>query len=285
VPWRGHVPAAVAVAVVCAVAPVGPVDLAPRAAAGGRATLIRVDADSGRVRAVLQLPARARDVLVSGGQIWTNAEGRLLRVDPRTNRVHLVARDVAGLTVAGNEVWAALRRNQLVQFDGRTGARRRSLRLSSRPLFAVGDAGFPAVADDSVWLTVPKLGDPREPHALWRLDRRSGRVQGKLAIGVNPTPPFAAFGSLFIVNAPRIGRNTLLRVRPAPARVVEVATPGSPWGLTAGVGALWVGGRVDRVVWRLEPRTARPVATVGLPELAGSRLRCARCGSLPGRDF
>ena len=90
----------------------------------------------------------------------------------------------------------------------------------------------------------------------------------KRPIGVNPTPPFAAFNSLFIINAPQIGRNTLLRVTRDAPRAIEVATPGSPWGIAVGGGSLWVGGRNDRVVWRMNPRTARMTASVRLPEFA-----------------
>jgi sugar lactone lactonase YvrE len=210
----------------------------------------------------------ARDVRIVSGKVWTSAGGRLVRVDPATNRVHSVdARNVAGFTVAGEDVWAAAAGNQLLRLDGATGARERSLRLSSRRVFAVGDAGFPVVAWGSLWLTVPKLGRESEPQTLWRLDMRTGRVLAKLPIGVNPTPPFAAFGSLFILNAPRSRPNQLLRLRRGARRPIEVATPGNPWGLAAGAGSLWVGGRTDRVVWRLNPRSTRSTATIDLPEL------------------
>jgi hypothetical protein len=215
------------------------------------------------------LGGAAPDVLVASSQVWTSADGRLIRIDPASDRAYLVAREVAGFATDGDDVWAAVGGNRLVRLDGATGAQERSFRLARSPLFAVGDAGFPVLGWGSVWLTVPKLGQEYEPQTLWRIGSRGGRVLAKLPIGVNPTPPLAAFGSIFLLYATPPGQpNLLARLDRGARALVAIATPGSPWARAAGGGSLWVGGRFDPVVWRLDPRTARSAAAVDLPEPA-----------------
>jgi hypothetical protein len=168
-------------------------------------TLVRLDAGSGRVRAVVRLGGTARDVRIAGGQVWTSADDRLIRVDPASDRPRVVATDAAGFATDGKDVWAAIGGNRLKRFVGATGTRKVSFLLAAIFLLYATPSGRPDI--------------------LARLDRGAR------------TP-------------------------------VPLATRTSPWALAADGGSLWVGGRAEPVVWRLDPRSARPVVTVELPEPA-----------------
>jgi sugar lactone lactonase YvrE len=151
--------------------------------------------------------------------------------------------------------------------DGATGARERLFELGTRALFAVGDAGFPVVAAGSLWLTVPKLGQESEPQTLWRLNAQTGRVIKKIPIGVNPSPPLAAAGFIWIISVPANRPNELSRLDPAGRKPVRLRAPENPWALAAGANSVWVGRRYSPVIVRLDPATARLNATIPLPGL------------------
>ena len=78
--------------------------------------------------------------------------------------------EVVGTASDGEDLWVAVDGNRLVRIDGATGQREASFRLGRTALFAPRDAGFLAVGHGSIWLTVPKLGDPGAPHELWWID-------------------------------------------------------------------------------------------------------------------
>jgi hypothetical protein len=88
--------------------------------------------------------------------------------------------EVVGAASDGEDLWVAVDGNRLVRIDGATGQREASFRLGRTALLAPRDAGFLAVGHGSIWLTVPKLGDPGAPRELWPIGPRTGTVRAKI---------------------------------------------------------------------------------------------------------
>jgi len=109
-------------------------------------------------------------LITASGQVWTQnfGDGTLSRIDPVTSRATSRLQEMVGAASDGEDLWVAVDGNRLVRIDGATGQWEASFRLGRTALFAPRDAGFLAVGHGSIWLTVPKLGDPGAPHELWR---------------------------------------------------------------------------------------------------------------------
>jgi DNA-binding beta-propeller fold protein YncE len=225
-------------------------------------TVVRVDGQSGRVEAVIAVGPDPLLLTVASGQVWTLnlGDGTLSRVDPATNRATTVrAGEVVGFTSDGRDLWIAVDGTRLAKIDGVTGSEETSIRLTTRRLFALRDAGFLAVGRRSIWLTVPTLGEPMGPQELWRIDPEGGGVLATYRLGPDPTTPLLdgpyvwsiSFNGLSRIDV-RSGRTQL---------VVPSGGPGGPWGVAAGGGSIWMGQQSGEV-WRLDPATGRPDAKI-----------------------
>jgi outer membrane protein assembly factor BamB len=181
----------------------------------------RIDPQTNRVTAAIVLPPPTRDhggVFTAGGYVWVSDFSELLRIDPRTNRIDKRVRlDQEGQPAYGGAVDARgiydLRRDgKLVTLDPRTGARVRvvTAELPDPPLLAsdgailvqngsgvaalnsstgriawrtnlgVSRVNGAAYRGGSLWVQgTPTSGDRDQ---LWRLDPRTGRVTGQLAL-------------------------------------------------------------------------------------------------------
>lgn len=238
---------------------------APREASFGPVdnnTVVRVDARSGRIEAVIPVGPDPLLLTVASGQVWTLnlGDGTLSRVDPATNRATTVRHgEVVGFTSDGRDLWIAVDGNTLAEIDGITGAEKRSIRLTRRRLFALRDAGFLAVARQSIWLTVPTLGEPMAPQQLWRIDPDTGRVVATYRLGPDPLPPLLDGPYVWSISFDGLSR---IDVRSGKTRlVVPSGGPGGPWGVAAGGGSIWMGQQYGEV-WRIDPASGRPEAKV-----------------------
>jgi outer membrane protein assembly factor BamB len=226
-------------------------------------TVVRVDAQSGRVEAVIPVGPDPLLLTVASGRVWTLnlGDGTLSRVAPVTNAATTVRiGEAVGFASNGPDLWVAVDGNRLVRIDGGTGTQETSLRLGRRQLFALRDAGFPAIGHGSIWLTVPVLGRSDFANTLWRLDPKTGRVITRIEIGPDPLPPLIDGRYIWIVSLHGLSR---IDVRTQEVRiVVPSARPGvGPWGVAAGAGSVWMGQSYGEV-WRLDPPTGRPEAKV-----------------------
>lgn len=234
-------------------------------------TVVRIDAATGVVREQIAVGPAPLNLRVSAGQIWVQnfGDGTLMRIDPGSKRpVTVPAGKVAGLAVHGSDIWAARDGNRLSQLDGATGAEKRSIILGTIPFFAVGDAGFLAIGESTIWLTVPKLGEPEAMQSLWRIDLASGRVVAKIPIGRDPLPPLIDGDYVWVLTPV-----DLYQIHISSNRPKRLAVPRFPWGLAAGAGSVWIGNqfrlRVPLLfkgpeVWRLDPATGSPVAKIAV---------------------
>jgi len=229
----------------------------------GHNTVVRVDSASGRVEAVVPVGPDPLLLTTTLDQVWTLnlGDGTLSRVDPVTNAATTVRiGEAVGFASNGPDLWVAVDGNRLVRIDGGTGTQETSLRLGRRQLFALRDAGFPAIGHGSIWLTVPVLGRSDLPNILWRLDPKTGRVITRIRIGPDPLPPLIDGRYIWIVSLDGLSR---IDVRTQEVRmVVPSAGPGvGPWGVAAGAGSVWMGQQYGEV-WRIDPETTRPTAKI-----------------------
>jgi DNA-binding beta-propeller fold protein YncE len=231
-------------------------------------SLVRVDAATGDVFDVIDVGEHPALVTIAGGHVWTLdfGDGSLSMVDPerRTVEARIAFDDGAAAMVADREdLWVAADEHDLVLLDGRTGAEMSRIQLSDEPLFRTRDAGFVAVTDDALWVTVPKLGFPSQPHELWRVDPQSGTIVARLPLGRDPHPPVVSGGALYIVS---VTDETLTRVAAQTDRTTIVPVGRHPYWIAAGAGAVWVGHELGKVIWRMDPDSLARNAVIEIGE-------------------
>ena len=166
----------------------------------GHASIVRIDASSGRVKAVIPVGRDPLLLVRAGGSIWTLqfGDGKLARIDPKTNDV------VKGRP--GRRSRPGIRRRRRVGRGKRqyartarwsTGRRKLVLKLARRRLFALRDAGFLIVDSGAIWVTIPVLGDNSADQTLWRVDPRTGAVTARAPLLANPVS-LAADGGRYL---------------------------------------------------------------------------------------
>lgn len=111
------------------------------------------------------------------------------------------------------------------------------------------------VGAGSLWV----LGDALD-RRMWRLDRRSGRIQATIELGFAPTSVEVANGLVWITDGVR---DRLVPLDPADNEVLAGIRVGrGPSGVAAGAGAVWVANTLDGSLSRVDPQTRRVVATI-----------------------
>lgn len=225
-------------------------------------TVVRVDAQSGSVEAVIPVGPDPLLLTVASGRVWTLnlGDGSLSAVDPATNEARTVRPgEVVGFTSDGRDLWISVDGNTVARIDGVTGQEERSIRLASRPLFALRDAGFLAVGRQSIWLTIPTLGERMGPQELWQIDPDTEEVIDRYDLGPDPMAPLLDGPYVWSISFNGLSR---IDLRSGKTRlVVPSGGPGGPWGVAAGAGSIWMGQQYGEV-WRLDPATGRPVAKI-----------------------
>jgi DNA-binding beta-propeller fold protein YncE len=228
------------------------------------ATVVRVDAGTGAIEAVVPVGPDPLLLAVASGRIWTAnlGDGTLSRVDPSSNEATTVRPgEVVGIASDARDLWVARDGNVVARLDGETGDEMASFVLGPKPLFELRDAGFLGVGRESVWLTVPQLGEPDEPHSLWRLDQETGEVRSRLPLGRDVLPPLVDDRYVWII---AMGERTLTRVDQRSGEAADVPVGPLPLALAAGAGSLWVGHESSPEVWRIDPDTLEVTAMIDI---------------------
>jgi sugar lactone lactonase YvrE len=227
------------------------------------ASVVRVDARSGRVEAVVPVGVDPLQLVVAARQVWTMefGEGTLARIDPGTNKAAAVdIGEAAGMASDGDDIWVAANGNTLVRLDGASGRQERVLKLAKKPLFELRDAGFLTVSSGSIWLTIPVLGDNSADQTLWRIDPQTGAVKARAPLLANPVSLAADARYVWVAN---IDGGKVTRVEVATNTAKNVAASIGPAGVATGAGSLWVSHYVPEV-WRIDPKTMRVQSKIHL---------------------
>lgn len=227
------------------------------------ASVVRLDVTSGRVKAVVGVGVDPLLLAVAGGQVWTLdfGEGTLSRIDPETNKATTVdVGEGAGMASGGEHIWVAANANTLVRLDGVSGKRETVLKLGSKRLFRLRDAGFLTVAAGSIWLTIPVLGNNSADQKLWRIDPQTGAVRGRAPLLANPVSLASDVRYVWVANIDG-GKVTRIDVTTNSAKNVDTSI--GPAAVTTGAGSLWVTHYVPEV-WRIDPDTTRVQAKIHL---------------------
>jgi streptogramin lyase len=231
------------------------------------ASVVRLDASSGRVKKVIPVGPDPLLLVSAGGSIWTLqfGDGKLARIDPKTNDVTTVdVGEGVGLASDGTDVWVAANGNTLVRLDGSTGGHKRVLKLAKRRLFALRDAGFLTVDSGAIWVTIPVLGDNLANQTLWRVDRRTGAVTARPPLLANPVS-LAADGGRYVWVA-NVDGGKITRVDVTTNKTKNFEADIGPAGVAVGAGSLWVSHFVPEV-WRVNPQTTQVEAKIHINDV------------------
>ena len=198
--------------------------------------LARLDVDTRAPRATIPLP-RGREtvsdavsdhIAVGAGGVWViGSDERVLRVDPRTNRVAAAIPGVRAHAIAADarSVWALAADGTVARIDARSNAVVGRGRVSASSVASIaagrGGAWISAPADGVVWRVVPG--------ALDRL------VMSTVRVPIGTTDVAYGAGALWAVNPLR---GTLSRVEGTTVRTIAVG--GFPRAVAVGEEGVWV---------------------------------------------
>jgi virginiamycin B lyase len=235
------------------------------------AQLLRIDPQSGKVRARIDVGGSPGGVIAAAGAVWVHdwERGRLSKVDPGTNRVVktlTVGSSNSDIAFAAGAVWAIDERGLLLRVDPDTAAvtQRKSLGAAAR-LTTDASGVTLAAAGDTLWIVV---GDGQ----ITQVDARTGRVLGRArgpALPLEKSRRAAADETGLWISSP--ARREVLHIDARTRKVTRLPVPGDPGPLAIVDGRIWVGtmhdtGTVTRVTV-LEP-DGRIVGTTPVPHPA-----------------
>jgi virginiamycin B lyase len=190
------------------------------------------------------------------GSVWVASygTGRLVRIDPRRNRVSKrirVAPGICPIAVGAGSLWVASdKTNVLYRVDPRGGRVVARTRVAEWPAHVT-------VAFRSVWVSAYERG------TVARIDPRTNRVMRVYAVGGNPSGLTQANGSLWIA----FGRSgtALGRLDPGSGAVTKIPLGHTgPGFLSSAAGSLWTT-TADGFAVRVDPSSASVVATYAIP--------------------
>ena len=230
--------------------------------------VLRVDAGNSAIRDTITLGGGPGIPTIAGGYLWVLnfGDGTVTRIDPTTVRVADTLEfehGAAAILGHGDDLWVTADQHDLIRLDGRSGNEIDRFELDRELLFRTGDAGFLAYADGAIWVTVPDLRRPLDPHELWRIDPETGDLHARLIIDRDPHPPVTLGDDIFAVSP---SRNTLTRVDAATNDTTSVRVGAEPVAVAAGDGSIWVGHDRDLSIWRLDPTTLSTQAIIEIGE-------------------
>jgi sugar lactone lactonase YvrE len=234
------------------------------------AALLRIDVQTGKVRARIDVEGSPGTVLAAAGALWVQdwERGRLLKVDARANRVveTLTVGSSNDIAFAAGAVWAIDERGMLVRVDPDTVAvtQRVSLGAGAPPTDAP-DGSTLAAAGDALWV-VAGDGDITE------IDARTGRILGRArgpALPLETSRRTGADASGLWISSPT--RRELVHIDARTRRVTRFPVRGDPGPLAIVDGRIWVGtlhdtGTLTRVT--VLATDGRIVGTMPLPDQA-----------------
>jgi DNA-binding beta-propeller fold protein YncE len=203
----------------------------------------------------------AEGLTFGAGSLWMAAGDRLLRLDPRTDRI------VASIPVASNDsgpagvafgagaVWLPVAvPGSVWRVDPA------SNKVVARIPLGASLAGFigVAVSDSAVWIT---SGEQRGG-VLFRIDPRRNRVTARLPLPGVPSDVAATRQSVWVTTT----SGQVLVVEAGRGRIIGAVETGGPLGFTQTValaaGAVWLADPLAKVVLRVDPASLRVVARI-----------------------
>jgi streptogramin lyase len=204
--------------------------------------LLRIDLETGKVRARIDVGGSPGGVIAAAGAVWVHdwERGRLSKVDARTNRVVktlTVGSANSDLAFAAGAVWAIDERGLLVRVDPDTAAvtERKSLGAAAT-LPTDGSSGSTlAAAGDTLWIVG---GDGHITEVDARTARILGRARGP-ALPVEKSRRAGADDSGLWISSP--ARRELLHIDARTRKVARLPVRGDPGPLAIVNGRIWVG--------------------------------------------
>ncbi len=205
--------------------------------------------------AVIPIPG-APDWIAIGDDVWisNNPMSNVTRIDPATNKVKQVIRDLpnacSGLAIGFGSLWVPTCKDQSVaRVDLATG------QITARVKTGVANSeGGIAVGAGSVWLMTDKTS------VLSRIDPVTNQVTAKTQLPPGCFTTAFGFDSVWVTCTQQ---NSVVRVDPSTNAVVAtIATGPQPRFLTAGEGSVWTLNQGDGSITRVDPGNNQVAATI-----------------------
>jgi hypothetical protein len=203
----------------------------------------------------------AEGLTFGAGALWMAAGDRLLRLDPRTDRIvasiPVASKDSgpAGVAFGAGAVWLPVAvPGSVWRVDPA------SNKVVARIPLGSSLAGFigVAVSDDAVWIS---SGEQRGG-VLIRIDPRHNRVTARLPLPGVPSDVAATREAVWIATT----SGQVLVVEAGRGRIIGAVETGGPLGFTQTValaaGAVWLADPLSKVVVRVDPASLRVVARI-----------------------
>jgi len=212
----------------------------------GRKNLIRADAKTGKIIAVIAAPpAQSEGGIASGaGSVWlvTSEEGVLARIDPATNKIAATIAIPSGSynpLFAEGYVWiTSNRHNELVQVDPATNKVIATIPTGRNPRFLTYGEG-------SVWTL--NQGDG----TISRIDTRTAKALAKIDLGIPGHGGEITFG--FHSVWATLSGFPITRVDVTTNKVTEQWVGSGGDSIRVAHGSLWLTNYKTGEVWRMTP--------------------------------
>ena len=217
-----------------------------------------IDPKTSRVIADIPVGLRPSGVAVGEDAIWVANEdaSTVSRIDPKSRKVTdtiRVSAHATDIAIGSGAVWVANGDDEsLTRIDSRfdsvqdTIDLRGGATLEPQPVFAV------ATGDDNVWVT-------SGAHRVLRIDPRTDTNVASTTVALSPLALAYGEGALWVASAARLSR-----IEPATNAVTaSTPVPGAA-AIAAGHNHVWliVPGELHGEVWRFDPNSMSPTATV-----------------------
>jgi YVTN family beta-propeller protein len=226
-------------------------------------TIARIDAKTKEVLPIGGLGSQVSDVTFAFGSLWVAGgnDGTLARIDPRHNGIQqvdlgrsagVVPQPVFTVRAGPQAVWVT-RGSELLRVDPRQNAV-----TAHRAVYRPHTVG---VGLGSVWVTT-------EDERILRIDARSVELTYEQDLSTQTYFPLVDHGSVWLVAVGVVGGvPQVWRLNPG-TLTQEAAIPfprGFPYGLAAGIGAIWTVDADNGTIWRIEPRTNHAARLARVP--------------------
>lgn len=223
-----------------------------------RATLVALDADSGRVQREVATGApdpRDAGIVVAGGRLWVANLGGSVGVLDATSgapigRVAVGPGEPAAVAVTGRSAWVPLH-------GPGGGLARIHVDLTTEPVpIELAEPGFAVVAaGETVWVSGLDRG-------LFALDAETGEVRYEVDLPGAPRGVAVASGDVWVTLR---DRREVVRVDGESGDVLaRISTQGEPWPVASGSGSVWVA-ELDGRLLRIDLDSNRITGTAAIP--------------------
>jgi DNA-binding SARP family transcriptional activator/streptogramin lyase len=241
-------------------------------------SVVAIDPQSNRMVALVPVGVTPSRIAAGEGAVWAlNGDDRTLsRIDPETKAVRTVstgASSQAELAVGDGSVWiGGGLEGKVLQLDPGTTRLVRSIRLAPPNGRGRINVGPISAGRQGVWalgqVAVPGVNAARS--LAWRLDPRTGSLSSPRTLGEGAGAMTTGAGSVWVRfdwGVDRFDARTGERQAEITLQSNAFVTEDSS-GIAFGAGSVWAGSAAGDVVWRIDPGTNQPAAsipTVGTP--------------------